>query len=110
VALKPEVLARKHTDEALDAAGWCAQDTAATDLGAGRGVAIREYPLKKGHGFADYLLYVERKGVGVIEAKKDGETLTVVRSRRGSTVTAPRTICRPGCGRCRSLLSSSFPD
>ena len=42
---------------------------------AGRGVAIREYPLKPGHGYADYLLYVDGQAVGVIEAKQAGTTL-----------------------------------
>jgi type I restriction enzyme R subunit len=41
-------------------------------------VAIREFPLNPGHGFADYLLYVDGKAAGVIEAKKQGATLTGV--------------------------------
>lgn len=39
---------------------------------------MREFPLKPGHGAADYLLYVNRTAVGVVEAKKQGETLTGV--------------------------------
>jgi type I restriction enzyme S subunit len=46
------------------------------NLSACRGVAIREFPLKSGYGFADYLLYVDGAPAGVIEAKKEGETLT----------------------------------
>ena len=38
-------------------------------------MAIREFPLKSGHGFADYLLYVDGKAAGVSEAKKSGTTL-----------------------------------
>lgn len=38
------------------------------NLYAGRGVAAREYPLT--WGSADYLLFVDRQAVGVIEAKK----------------------------------------
>jgi type I restriction enzyme, R subunit len=76
--MKPEELARQKIDAALVAAGWCVQNVAEANLGAGRGVAIREYPLKRGHGFADYLLHVDRKAVGVVEAKKEGETLTGV--------------------------------
>ena len=34
--------------------------------------------MKKGHGFADYLLYVESKAAGVIEAKTPGLSLTGV--------------------------------
>jgi type I restriction enzyme R subunit len=32
-------------------------------------------PLASGQGFADYLLYVDGKAAGVIEAKKEGATL-----------------------------------
>ena len=45
------------------------------NLSAHRGVAIREFPLKTGHGQADYLLYVDGKAAGVVEAKKIGATL-----------------------------------
>ena len=41
-------------------------------------MAIREFVLNEGHGFADYLLYVDGKAVGVVEAKKQGATLTGV--------------------------------
>ncbi len=34
------------------------------------GVVIRNFPLKSGHGFADYIFYVNGKAAGVIEAKK----------------------------------------
>jgi type I restriction enzyme, R subunit len=46
------------------------------NLYAGQGVAVREYPLTWGP--ADYLLFVNRQAVGVIEAKKGGVTLTGV--------------------------------
>jgi len=36
------------------------------NIQAGRGVAIREFPLKKGHGHADYLLYINSKAAGVM--------------------------------------------
>ncbi|HKX93940.1 MAG TPA: hypothetical protein VJM48_04490, partial [Methylibium sp.] len=45
---------------------------------ASRGVALREFPLDAGHGYADYLLYVDGKACGVVEAKKQGATLTGV--------------------------------
>jgi hypothetical protein len=47
-------------------------------LHAARGVAIREFALNPGHGSADYLLYVDGKACGVVEAKKQGATLTGV--------------------------------
>lgn len=74
----PEAAAREQIDVALDAAGWVVQDVATVNVQAGRGVAIREYPLKQGHGEADYLLYVDGKAAGVVEAKKTGVTLTGV--------------------------------
>lgn len=45
---------------------------------AGRGVAVREFRLAAGHGFADYMLFVERKAAGILEAKPVGHTLTGV--------------------------------
>jgi len=74
----PEAEARIKIDELLVAAGWQVQDAKAVNIHVARGVAIREFPLTKGHGFADYLLYVDGKAAGVIEAKKVGSTLTGV--------------------------------
>jgi len=75
---EPERSSRKKIDELLTAAGWTIQDTDDANVSVGRGVAIREFPLKRGHGFADYLLYVDGKAAGVVEAKKEGATLTSV--------------------------------
>ena len=72
----PEQLAREHIDHLLDAAGWQIQDREALNLGAGRGIAVREFPLST--GFADYLLFVDRKALGAIEAKPKGATLSGV--------------------------------
>lgn len=47
------------------------------DLSAGRGVAVREFPMAAGFGFADYLLYLDRRAAG---AKAHG-TLTGVETR-----------------------------
>ena len=69
-------LLRQQIDEALDKAGWAVQDVKGVNLHASRGVAIREFPLKQGHGTADYLLYVDGKAAGVVEAKKAGTTPT----------------------------------
>ena len=74
----PEQRAREEIDRLLLAAGWAVQDMAAVNLHAARGVAIREFALNPGHGQADYLLYVDGKACGVIEAKKQGSTLTGV--------------------------------
>jgi hypothetical protein len=75
--MTPEQHARKHIDELLTKAGWVIQNAAETNIAAGLGVAIREFPLP-GHGFSDYLLYVDGKAAGVIEAKKAGATLSGV--------------------------------
>ena len=51
------------------------------DIHAGRGVAVREFPLRwiegaeTKSGSADYLLYAEGRAIGVIEAKPAGHTL-----------------------------------
>src|SRR5881296_857757 len=74
----PEQLARRRIDELLVAAGWQVQDRKRANITAARGVAIREFPLKPGYGFADYLLYIDGAAAGVIEAKKEGATLTGV--------------------------------
>src|SRR4051794_39433892 len=48
------------------------------NLFATQGVAVREVTLKPGHGRADYLLYVDQRVVGVIEAKPEGTPLSGV--------------------------------
>ncbi|MBI2910911.1 MAG: DEAD/DEAH box helicase family protein, partial [Chloroflexi bacterium] len=91
--LSPERAARREIDAALAAAGWAVQDVRAANLAARRGVAIREYPLARGFGFADYLLYVDGKAVGVVEAKKAGETLTGVEPQAEKySLGVPRTV------------------
>jgi len=77
-AITPEQTARRGIDRQLEQAGWSVQSRGELDLTAVKGVAVREAALAQGHGFADYLLYVDRKAIGVIEAKKEGETLTGV--------------------------------
>ena len=77
----PEQRARIDIDRLLTAAGWVVQDVQAADLHAGRGVALREFPLNPGHGEADYLLYVDGRAAGVVEAKKQGVTLKGVESQ-----------------------------
>jgi type I site-specific restriction endonuclease len=66
-------------DDMLAAAGWAVQDDKAFDPSAYTGIALREVPLKSGR--YDYLLLVNRKPVGVVEAKKEGVTLSTVAER-----------------------------
>lgn len=71
--MTPEQRAREHIDQLLSAAGWAVQDRKDLNLGAGLGVAVRYFPLQTGE--ADYMLFVNRKAAGVIEAKPEGYTL-----------------------------------
>ena len=81
----PEEQARQKIDRLLSAAGWQVQDLNALDLGAARGVAVREFPLQT--GFADYMLFVDRQAVGVIEAKPEGTTLSGVADQSAAYLT-----------------------
>ena len=67
----PEQLARDNIDAKLRQAGWTVQDKNRIDLNAGAGQAVREYVTDVGE--ADYVLFVDRKAVGVIEAKREEE-------------------------------------
>ena len=72
----PEQRAREKIDELLTAAGWRVQSRRLLNLKAARGVAVREFPLTT--GFADYLLFVDGKPIGVVEAKPAGMPLSGV--------------------------------
>lgn len=75
--LTPEQKARfEKIDPRLGEAGWVVQRFKEMNLAAGAGVAVREYPTPTGP--VDYALYVDRKLVGTLEAKKAGEVLTKV--------------------------------
>jgi len=82
----PENLAREHIDQALEHAGWRVQDYKSSNLHAGRGVVLRNFPLVSGHGFAGYLLYVDGRSAGVVEAKKKGFPLVGVEVERRLSV------------------------
>lgn len=72
----PEKRARELIDVQLQAAGWIIQDRAMMNRRAAVGVAVREYPMASGP--CDYLLFVDGKACGVIEAKAEGTTLSGV--------------------------------
>ncbi|MBI1990300.1 MAG: DEAD/DEAH box helicase family protein [Betaproteobacteria bacterium] len=74
--MTPEQQARQQIDAQLVACGWVIQDYAQFNPAAAHGIALREVPLKSGQ--CDYLLLVDRKPVGVIEAKKEGTLLSGV--------------------------------
>lgn len=74
----PEQKARDAIDEMLRAAGWAVQEKSKIDFHSCGGQAIREYVTESGP--ADYVLFVDKKPVGVIEAKKEtlGQNITTV--------------------------------
>ena len=84
----PEQLARDKIDEKLSQAGWLIHDNSKIDFSAGPGVAVREYQTDIGR--ADYILFVDRKPVGVIEAKPDhrGQNLTIAEQQSGGYAVA----------------------
>ena len=84
--LTPEQRARQQIDTQLAACGWLVQDYHSVDFSAGRGIALREVPLTTGP--CDYLLLVDRQALGVIEAKKEGTTLSVVADQSGRYATS----------------------
>ena len=67
----PEQQARDHIDKQLIASGWIIQNKSQINLSEGIGVAVREYQTDVGP--ADYILFVNRRPVGVIEAKREDE-------------------------------------
>ncbi len=79
----PEDNARENIDTLLTQAGWTIQNPKQVNLAASQGIAIRNFSLEHRHGFADYLLYLDGKAVGVVEAKKAGHTLTGVEIQSG---------------------------
>ena len=79
--LTAEARARVEIDRQLVACGWVVQDRKAMNLYAGQGVAVREFIMATGHGRADYLLFVDGKAVGAVEAKPSGTPLAGVESQ-----------------------------
>jgi type I restriction enzyme R subunit len=78
----PEQEARILIDAKLAASGWIVQTYRDMNLGAGPGLAVTEFP--GAHGPSDYLLYVDGKAIGVVEAKPAGTTLKGVEGQSAS--------------------------
>ena len=109
--LQPEEQARLLIDEQL-AQFAVVSDRDELDLVNHPGSAVRARIMDAGHGRADYLLYVNRKIVGVIEAKPVGTPLVGVqwqsamhfmRSPRPSSPTL-RCCVMTGCCSCLRRL------
>ena len=75
----PEQIARDNIDSALIRSGWVIQDKDKINLNAAIGVVVRYYLTQDGKE-TDYVLFIDKKPVGVIEAKREeeGHRLTTV--------------------------------
>ena len=84
----PEQAARDVIDAKLSQAGWAVQDKDRIDFNASAGIAVREYQTDIGP--ADYVLFIHKKPVGVIEAKPEhlGQKITTVEKQSGDYATA----------------------
>ena len=84
----PEQAARDIIDGMLEQAGWKVQSKDRIDFSAGLGIAVREYQTDVGP--ADYVLFVNKKAVGVIEAKPEawGQNITKVEAQSGGYAAA----------------------
>lgn len=94
--------ARVEIDRMLAGCG-AVQAASAVNLAASRGVAVREFVMKKPNGRADYLLFVDGRAAGVIEAKKEGGPLIGVGTEDGGCLGSsrgrPTYPCFAGAGR-----------
>ena len=59
----------------LEKAGWNIQHYKTANIHAKKGVAVEFFQMGKSVGEADYVLFVDGKACGIIEAKKEGMTL-----------------------------------
>jgi len=84
----PEQEARNRIDGKLEASGWIVQERNRIDWSAADGIAVKEYFTDVGP--ADYVLFVDKSPVGIIEAKKEeeGHRLTVVEEQSGEYATS----------------------
>lgn len=84
----PEQIARENIDVLLKQAGWSVQHAKKINLNDGTGQAVREYQTDVGP--ADYVLFVDKKAIGVIEAKPEdwGQKITTVEEQSGGYAAA----------------------
>jgi hypothetical protein len=71
--IKLENKTRETIDKKLEAAGWAVQVKQQLNLYAKLGVAVREMDTDTGP--ADYMLFVNGKACGIIEAKREGKNI-----------------------------------
>ncbi len=84
----PEQKARDTIDRMLEQAGWKVQSKNKIDFSAVSGIAVREYQTDVGP--ADYVLFIGKKPVGVVEAKPEhrGQDITTVEEQSAGYATA----------------------
>ena len=111
--MKPEDKARQQIDKMFEDSGWIIQDYGELNLGAGLGVAVREFPISKDN--PDYALFIDRQSVGVVEAKKVGWTLTGVTTQSekyidGLAEKFPNAIRKPPLSYETTGVETTFAD
>ncbi len=72
----PEQIARDKIDAMLKQSGWAIQDKKKINWNESDGIAVREYYTEIGP--ADYILFVDKKPVGILEAKREDEGVRIV--------------------------------
>lgn len=89
----PEQIARDKIDALLKASGWVIQDKKNINLNVSLGVAVREYQTDVGP--ADYVLFINKKPVGIIEAKREeeGHKLSTVEDQSTGYASAKLKYC-----------------
>ena len=76
----PEQIARDHIDGLLKSSGWSVQHKTEIDLNRGHGQAIQEYQTNVGP--ADYVLFIDKKAVGIIEAKRESKAENITTAEK----------------------------
>ena len=95
--MTPEQKARIEIDNKLNASGWTLQDKKDFNHAAALGVAVREFSTDTGP--VDYLLFIDRKPVGVVEAKKaeEGQNMTSHETQTERYESPARSTANPAC-------------
>lgn len=91
--MTPEEEARQLIDEKLTTAGWLILDRKNFDRFAGLGVACREFLLAD-NTEADYMLFIDGKAAGVIEAKKAHTALSGIENQSKGYKRHPTGLCK----------------
>ena len=95
--MNPELEARIDIDKLLQNAGWLVLDKNQFDITANGGnVIVREFTMQDGKP-CDYLIFVNSKACGIIEAKKAGISLSGVENQsQNYALNLPNFVRRHG--------------